>query len=51
MALGEPVATIAMVAVIFGEVPSAVKLLGCGLILAGLGIASHRRTAEDELVP
>lgn len=42
MALGEPVATIAMVAVIFGEVPSAIKLLGCGLILVGLAVASRR---------
>jgi drug/metabolite transporter (DMT)-like permease len=48
MALGEPVATIAMVAVIFGEVPSAIKLLGCGLILAGLGIASRRGAVEVE---
>jgi drug/metabolite transporter (DMT)-like permease len=42
MSLGEPVATIAMVAVLFGDVPSATKLLGCGLILAGLAVASRR---------
>ena len=44
MSLGEPVATIAMVAVLFGEVPSAVKLSGCALILVGLAVASRRAT-------
>jgi len=44
MSLGEPVATIAMVAVLFGEVPSAIKLSGCALILVGLAVASRRAT-------
>ncbi len=42
MALGEPVATIALVAVLLGEVPSAGKLAGCALILLGLAVASRR---------
>ncbi len=42
MALGEPVATMALVALFLGETPSVTKLAGSLLILLGLGVASRR---------
>jgi drug/metabolite transporter (DMT)-like permease len=51
MALGEPVATIALAAVFLGDVPTPAKLLGSALILAGLGVASRRVTAPPAGVP
>lgn len=40
--LGEPVGSIMLAALLFGEVPSGVKLLGAALILGGIVIASAR---------
>lgn len=42
MALGEPVAAIALGALFLGDVPSTLKLIGGALILVGLGVASRR---------
>lgn len=43
MALGEPVATMVLVAILLGEVPSLTKLAGSALILLGLGVAMWRQ--------
>jgi drug/metabolite transporter (DMT)-like permease len=41
--LGEPVGSIVLAVVLFGEAPTGFKLAGCALILAGIVIASWRR--------
>ncbi len=51
MALGEPVAAIALGAVFLGDVPSATKLMGSALILIGLGVASLRAPAAASTAP
>ena len=44
MALGEPVAAIALAALFLGDVPTPLKLAGSALILVGLAIASRHAT-------